>query len=137
LVRNDTATEDAARVYNQAADAYLGYADGGPKHLFSFEGHHAYADRQVWSVLDTKLRELRAAGTTSVSLLGAGCGPGTWLRRLVTHARRLGFSSIAARGFDVAQAQIMLRGTWRMISLSCRVWLSHSKLQILRVRCRR
>jgi hypothetical protein len=87
LVRNDTATEDAARAYNQAADAYLGYADGDPKHLFSFEGHHAYADRQVWSVLDMKLRELRAAGTTSISILDAGCGPGTWLRRLVTHTR--------------------------------------------------
>ena len=32
--------------------------------------------------------------------------PGTWLRRLVTHARRLGFSDITARGFDIARAQI-------------------------------
>jgi hypothetical protein len=137
LARNDTATENAARVYNQAADAYLGYADGDPKHLFSFEGHHAYADRQVWSVLDTRLRELHAAGTTSISLLDAGCGPGTRLLRLVAHARRLGFSASLREALMSPRPRFMLRGTWRMISLSCRVWLSHSKLQILRVGCRR
>lgn len=38
--------------------------------------------------------------------LDAGCGPGTWLRRLVIRARALGFSSITAHGFDIAQAQI-------------------------------
>ena len=32
--------------------------------------------------------------------------PGTWLRRLVIRAHALGFSSITARGFDIAQAQI-------------------------------
>ena len=53
-----------------------------------------------------KLRDMQAAGATSISILDAGFGPGTWLRRLVTHARQLGFSSITARGFDVAQAQI-------------------------------
>ena len=49
---------------------------------------------------------MRASGASSVSLLDAGCGPGTWLRRLVTRARALGFNSITARGFDIAQAQI-------------------------------
>jgi SAM-dependent methyltransferase len=98
--------ENIAAVYNQAGDDYVAYADGDPEHLFSFEGLHAYADRRLWSLLETKLNDLRATGATSVSLLDAGCGPGTWLRRLVTHARLLGFSSITARGFDVAQAQI-------------------------------
>jgi SAM-dependent methyltransferase len=106
LVKTDIAAEDAARAYNQAAEAYLAYADGDPKHLFTFAGHHAYADRHVWSVLDTKLRELRSSGATSITILDAGCGPGTWLRRLVTRGRSLGFSNITARGFDVAQAQI-------------------------------
>jgi hypothetical protein len=35
-----------------------------------------------------------------------GCGSGTWLRRLVTRAKALGFIGIAARGFDVAEAQV-------------------------------
>jgi hypothetical protein len=34
------------------------------------------------------------------------CGPGTWLRRLVTRAQALGFTTITARGIDVARAQI-------------------------------
>ncbi|MDB5397601.1 MAG: hypothetical protein JWM91_5107 [Rhodospirillales bacterium] len=42
----------------------------------------------------------------SIAILDAGCGPGTWLRRLVTRARALGFAGINARGFDIAEAQI-------------------------------
>jgi hypothetical protein len=32
--------------------------------------------------------------------------PGTWLRRLVTRAHVLGFTTITARGFDVARVQV-------------------------------
>ena len=106
LAKDDSITEDTATAYDQAADGYLAYADGDPHRLFAFEGHHAYADRHVWSELDTKLRDLRATGATSISILDAGCGPGTWLRRLVTRAHLLGFSTITARGFDVAQVQV-------------------------------
>lgn len=106
LVRDDIATEDTARAYDQAADGYLAYADGDPHRLFAFEGHHGYSDRHVWSVLDTKLRDLRATGATSISLLDAGCGPGTWLRRLITRAHLLGFAKITARGFDISQTQV-------------------------------
>ena len=98
--------ENIAAIYNQAGADYVAYADGDPKRLFSFEGQHAYADRHVWSVLETKLRGLWATGATSITVLDAGCGPGTWLRRLVARARLLGFSSITARGFDVAQVQV-------------------------------
>ncbi len=106
LAKGDGVTEDTATAYDQAADGYLAYADGDPHRLFAFEGHHGYADRHVWSELDTKLRDLRATGATSISILDAGCGPGTWLRRLVTRAHLLGFSTITARGFDVAQVQV-------------------------------
>ena len=99
---------DTASAYNQAVQTYAAYADGSPEDLFSFAGHHAYADRCVWSVLDAKLHALRDTGATSVSILDAGCGPGMWTRRLVTRASDLGFSSITARGFDVAQVQIRL-----------------------------
>jgi len=99
-------SRNIAAIYNQAGEDYAAYADGDPAHLFAFDGLHAYADRYVWTVLEAKLSALRASGAHSVSLLDAGCGPGTWLRRLVTRARELGFSNIRARGFDIAQAQI-------------------------------
>src|ERR1700730_12696780 len=100
------ATDDVANIYNQAGDDYVTYADGDPSQPFAFDGLHAYADRCVWAALETKLADLRASGASSVRFLDAGCGPGTWLRRLVLRSRTLGFSCITARGFDIAQAQI-------------------------------
>src|SRR5229473_878466 len=106
LAVDNEATDDVADIYNQAGDDYVSYADGDPSQPFAFDGVHAYADRCVWAVLEKKLTDLRASGASSVRFLDAGCGPGTWLRRLVIRARALGFSSITARGFDIAQAQI-------------------------------
>src|SRR3979490_1410485 len=100
------ATDDVANIYNQAGDDYVSYADGDPSQPFAFDGLHAYADRCVWAALETKLAEVRATGPSSPRFLAAGCGPGTWLRGVVLRARALGFSSITARGFDIAQAQI-------------------------------
>jgi SAM-dependent methyltransferase len=98
--------ENTAAIYNWAGDSYAVYADGDPNDLFAFSGPHAYADRRVWSCLEAKLQDLRKADTHSLSILDAGCGPGTWLRRLVARAYALGFSRITARGFDIAQIQI-------------------------------
>ena len=98
--------QGVAEIYNQAGSGYAAYADGDPQQLFAFDGPHAYADRCLWEVLDAKLVALRAAGRNEIRILDAGCGPGTWLRRLVTRARALGFSHIVARGFDIAAAQI-------------------------------
>jgi SAM-dependent methyltransferase len=64
------------------------------------------SDRRIWTVLEAKLTHLRAAGASSISFLDAGCGPGAWLRRLVTRAHVLGFTTITARGFDVARVQM-------------------------------
>jgi SAM-dependent methyltransferase len=100
------AIHTVATAYNGAGESYAAYADGGSERLFRFDGMHAYADREVWQQLKAKLQQLRAGGANSVSLLDAGCGPGTWLRRLVTHARQLGFRKIRARGFDIAEVQI-------------------------------
>src|ERR1019366_1270858 len=106
VVANPPSAENIATVYDEAGDDYVAYADGDPYNLFAFEGAHAYADRRLWALLETKLNALRTSGASSVNMLDAGCGPGTWLRRLVTRARQIGFSRITARGFDVAQAQI-------------------------------
>lgn len=103
---DDEATDDVADIYNQAGDDYACYADGDPSQPFAFDGMHAYADRCVWAVLEKKLTELRASGASTIKLLDAGCGPGTWLRRLVLRAHALGFRGITARGFDIAQEQI-------------------------------
>jgi SAM-dependent methyltransferase len=102
----EATTDGVADIYNKAGDDYAAYADGDPTQPFSFEGMHAYADRRLWSVLEAKLIDLRASGASSITLLDAGCGPGTWLRRLVLRARELGFTSIKARGFDIAHVQI-------------------------------
>ena len=106
LVVDDGVAANVVAAYNQAGGDYVTYADGDPTHLFEFDGLHAYADRRVWTLLDTKLTELRANGIRSIRILDAGCGPGTWLRRLVTRAQALGFTTITARGFDVSRAQI-------------------------------
>ena len=53
------ATDSIAKAYNQAGNDYVAYADGNPRQLFSFSGLHAYADRHVWSILETKLHDLR------------------------------------------------------------------------------
>ena len=106
LAVDSEATDDVADLYNRAGDDYVSYADGDPSQPFVFDGMHAYADRCVWAVLEKKLTDLRASGASSVRLLDAGCGPGTWLRRLVIRAHALGFGTITARGFDIAQAQI-------------------------------
>jgi SAM-dependent methyltransferase len=106
LAVDNEATDDVADIYNHAGDDYVSYADGDPSRPFAFDGMHGYADRCVWAVLEKKLTDLRASGASSVRFLDAGCGPGTWLRRLVIRAHALGFSGITARGFDIAQAQI-------------------------------
>jgi SAM-dependent methyltransferase len=99
-------TETVAAIYNQAGDGYVAYADGDPTQPFCFDGMHAYADRCVWALLDRRLADLRQSGATSIRFLDAGCGPGTWLHRLVLRAHALGFTDIIARGFDIARAQI-------------------------------
>jgi SAM-dependent methyltransferase len=101
------AAANAAAAYNQVTDDYSAYADGHSTSLYSFDGLYAYGDRLVWRLLDKRLTERRSSGARSISILDAGCGPGTWLRRSVARAHALGFNNIIARGFDIAEAQIV------------------------------
>lgn len=98
--------QKVARAYNGAGRNYGAYADGDLAHLFEFSGLHSFADKQLWELLEGELVRLRESGTTVVRILDAGCGPGTWLRRMVIRARALGFKEIHARGFDIAEVQI-------------------------------
>ena len=95
-----------AAAYNQAGCRYEKYADGTGHKLFDFEGRHAYADRKTWEVIDSKLLALRARGLERLRVLDLGCGPGLWLRRVVTRARQIGFVAIEAQGFDIAEGQL-------------------------------
>ena len=52
--------------------------------------------------LEAKLTHLRATGATSIKILDAGCGLGTWLRRLVTRAHAI----CGMLTFDVAAPTI-------------------------------
>lgn len=95
-----------AHAYDLTRNSYSNYADGCSSDLFAFSGQYAYADRQVWECLSDKLTQLRRSGATTLRILDAGCGPGTWIKRLVVRATELGFTKIVARGFDLSAAQI-------------------------------
>ena len=103
---DDDATASAAAAYDEAGEDYRSYADGNAADLYAFDSRYGYGDRRVWRVLEGLLVERRAAGANTIRILDAGCGPGTWLRRLVSRAHELGFTTISARGFDIAGAQV-------------------------------
>lgn len=103
---NEPRTSLVAKAYDLSGATYGSYADGDTSDLFRFSGMHGYADYSVWASIMAKLSEIRLSGATSLHVLDAGCGPGTWLKRLVTCAREMGFAEILARGFDLSAAQI-------------------------------
>jgi len=99
---------EAAVAYDAVGEDYRAYADGKGAGLFDFSGTYAYADREIWSRLEAELVRLRTAGRHAIRILDAGCGPGTWLLRLATRARDLGFTAIDGRGFDISGEMIAL-----------------------------
>lgn len=105
-ISKEIRTSPVAKAYDLSAATYGSYADGDTSDLFRFSGPHAYADHQVWTCIMARLSEIRLSGTISLSVLDAGCGPGTWLKRLVIAAKEMGFVEISARGFDVSAEQI-------------------------------
>lgn len=97
---------EIASAYNEAGYRYGKYADGPARNLFTFEGRHAYGDRKTWQTIETRLRALRASGLGRLRVVDLGCGPGTWLRRVVVRARQIGFHEIVALGTDIADQQL-------------------------------
>ena len=95
-----------AAAYNEAGYRYGKYADGGGRTLFTFDGRHAYGDAKCWKIIEDRLLALKARGLKRLSVLDIGCGPGTWLRRVVVRARQLGFGEIIAHGTDIAETQL-------------------------------
>jgi SAM-dependent methyltransferase len=108
LVRHVSAAQGAAvgLNYDRAGERYRAYADGDVDKLYEFDGQYAYGDREIWRILESSLNRLRARGRRELSLLDLGCGPGTWIRRIVDWAGKMGFTRITARGVDLAETQV-------------------------------
>jgi SAM-dependent methyltransferase len=87
-------------------EAYGAYADGDndpscPANRF------AHTDAILWDTIRETIDELRQRGVRTLRILDAGCGPGTWIRRVAAYARRCALG-IDATGFDIAQGQLKI-----------------------------
>jgi len=94
-----------ARAYDQVGEAYGAYADGGEADEGCSKSRFAHADAIVWDSIRATIDELRETGITELRLLDAGCGPGTWVGRVVAYARHVNLG-IDATGFDIAKGQL-------------------------------
>lgn len=92
--------------YDRAGERYRAYADGNLSQLYDFSGQYGFGDYGTWGVICHVLHELRVKGQRDLCVVDLGCGPGTWLRRIIDQARQMGFTSIRARGVDLAEAQV-------------------------------
>jgi hypothetical protein len=92
--------------YDRAGERYRAHADGDVEKLYEFHGQYAYGDREVWRIVANTLKEMQARGDRKLSVLDLGCGPGTWIWRVVGRAWQLGLTQICARGVDLAKAQV-------------------------------
>jgi SAM-dependent methyltransferase len=91
LVRHVCAARgaDVGLGYDRAGERYRAYADGDVDNLYEFDGQYAYGDREIWRILGNTLNKLRARGRRELSVLDLGCGPGTWIRRIVDWAGKI------------------------------------------------
>lgn len=101
-------SNEAADAYDAVGEAYLRYADGNPRALFDFSSRYGFADREIWRRIDAELVSIRSSGRTSIRIIDAGCGPGTWLFRCALRAKSLGFAAVEGLGFDISPAMIDL-----------------------------
>ena len=97
---------EVAGAYDAAGERYRLYADGELNNLYAFDGLHAASDRKTWNAIEDRLHRLRVSGARRITILDLGCGPGTWMRRVIARAHQMGFTDIAARGIDLSAEQI-------------------------------
>jgi SAM-dependent methyltransferase len=111
-------SEGTAHAYDHAGDAYLRYADGEElDDPATAAAHSAHADTIVWQTICATIDALRKDGVSSLRILDAGCGPGTWLRRIAIRAHRQGLG-VEAVGFDISTGQLDIarRRTERLLT---------------------
>jgi SAM-dependent methyltransferase len=99
------ASEDIANAYDHAGDAYPRYADGDGADEAPAAARSAQADAIVWQAICSTIDALVKEGVSILRVLDAGCGPGTWLRRVAAYARRQGLG-VEAVGFDISAGQL-------------------------------
>lgn len=92
--------------YDRAGERYLTYADGNAEKLYDFHSEYSYGDAELWKLIENKLKSILLSGSRELSVVDLGCGPGTWLRRIVNRAVIMGFTEITARGVDLAETQV-------------------------------
>lgn len=100
------ASDNIADAYDHVGDAYPHYADGeAPDDPATAAVRSVHADTIVWQTICRTIGELRQDGVSNLRILDAGCGPGTWLRRIATHAHQQGLG-VEAVGFDISTGQL-------------------------------
>ena len=100
-------TGDVASAHDHVGDGYGRYADGdGPEDPSQAANRFAHADAIVWATICDTIDQLRDAGVSSLRVLDAGCGPGTWTQRIAGHAHRPRSLRIEAVGFDISSGQL-------------------------------
>lgn len=77
----------------------------------------------MWKAIRDAIDELSRSGVRSLRVLDAGCGPGTWLRRIAAYANSVGLVFDAV-GFDISKGQLDIarrrvatcnvRGNWKI-----------------------
>ena len=97
----------AAVAYNAVGATYSQYADGPLFDLLDVS-KSSYSDRVLWATMTDVMDKLYKQGNKTLRVIDAGCGPGTWVRRVVAYGKTMGFTSIEARGFDIASDQVDL-----------------------------
>jgi SAM-dependent methyltransferase len=95
-----------ASAYDYVGNEYCCYADGeGLDDPSAGQNRFAHADTIVWETIRKTIEGLRTTGVSTLSVLDAGCGPGTWIRRIAAYANRLGLG-VEAVGFDISRGQL-------------------------------
>ncbi len=104
----DNGTGAIASAYDHVGAQYGQYADGeAPEDPATAAVRSAHADAIVWAAICKAIDELRDSGATTLRVLDAGCGPGSWLRRISARARRQGLA-VDALGFDISMGQLRI-----------------------------
>lgn len=97
-----------AGAYDHVGRDYGSYADGdGLEDPSKGPSRFAHADGIVWQTLRRLVDHLRADGVSTLRVLDAGCGPGTWIRRIATYARSQGLG-VEAIGVDISERQLAI-----------------------------